>query len=60
MAVFLGWLILHEKVDRFVLTGTVIIIASVVLVTTSKLKRTDAPALQTAEAEIPAVEQGAD
>jgi drug/metabolite transporter (DMT)-like permease len=38
VAVFLGWLILHEPVDGFMLVGTVIIIASVALVNTSKLK----------------------
>jgi drug/metabolite transporter (DMT)-like permease len=38
VAVFLGWLILHEQVDLFMLAGTAIIIASVALVNTSKLK----------------------
>jgi drug/metabolite transporter (DMT)-like permease len=38
IAVFLGWLILREHVDMFMLVGTVIIIASVALVNTSKLK----------------------
>jgi drug/metabolite transporter (DMT)-like permease len=41
IAVFLGWLILREKVDGFMLVGTVIIIASVALVNTSKLKRVE-------------------
>src|SRR5262249_17163060 len=46
VAVFLGWLILHEGVDVFTLIGTVVIIGSVALVNTSKLKRTatEAPA----------------
>jgi drug/metabolite transporter (DMT)-like permease len=39
VAVFLGWIILHEQVDIFMLLGTVIIIASVALVNTSKLKQ---------------------
>lgn len=39
VAVFLGWLLLKERVDVYMLTGTVIIIASVALVNTSKLKR---------------------
>lgn len=39
VAVFLGWLILKEQVDVFMLVGTVIIIGSVALVNTSKLKR---------------------
>jgi drug/metabolite transporter (DMT)-like permease len=38
VAVFLGWLVLHEQVDLFMLAGTAIIIASVALVNTSKLK----------------------
>jgi drug/metabolite transporter (DMT)-like permease len=38
VAVFLGWIILHEQVDIFMLVGTVIIIASVALVNTSRLK----------------------
>src|SRR5579871_6097896 len=39
VAVFLGWIILHEQVDAFMLLGTAIIIASVWLVNTSKLKQ---------------------
>lgn len=39
VAVFLGWIILREQVDVFMLVGTVIIIASVALVNTSKLKQ---------------------
>jgi drug/metabolite transporter (DMT)-like permease len=39
VAVFLGWLVLHEKVDAFMLTGAVIIIAAVALVSGTKLKR---------------------
>jgi drug/metabolite transporter (DMT)-like permease len=39
VAVFLGWVILHEQVDLFMLLGTAIIIASVWLVNTSKLKQ---------------------
>jgi drug/metabolite transporter (DMT)-like permease len=39
VAVFLGWVILHEQVDIFMLLGTAIIIASVWLVNTSKLKQ---------------------
>jgi drug/metabolite transporter (DMT)-like permease len=38
VAVFLGWIILREQVDAFMLVGTVIIIASVWLVNTSRLK----------------------
>ncbi len=39
IAVFLGWLLLKEKVDPYMLVGTVIIIGSVALVNTSKLKQ---------------------
>lgn len=38
VAVFLGWIILREQVDAFMLVGTAIIIASVALVNTSRLK----------------------
>jgi drug/metabolite transporter (DMT)-like permease len=36
VAVFLGWLILSEKVDAYVLAGSAIVVISVVLVTTAK------------------------
>lgn len=37
VAVFLGWLILHESVDAFTLAGAAVIVASVWLVNTSKI-----------------------
>lgn len=37
VAVFLGWLVLHEKVDGFILAGSAIIIAGVALVTSAKV-----------------------
>jgi drug/metabolite transporter (DMT)-like permease len=37
VAVFLGWLILHERIDRYILLGSAIIVASVVLVTSAKV-----------------------
>jgi len=45
VAVLLGWIILREQVDWFMLAGTAIIIASVWLVNSSKLKHqpTDIP-----------------
>jgi drug/metabolite transporter (DMT)-like permease len=50
VAVFLGWLILHEHVDRFILLGSAIVVLSVVLVTSAKVKETTVaaklPALQ--------------
>lgn len=49
VAVFLGWLILHESIDRFILAGSAIIIASVILVTSASVtKKTER--LATAEA----------
>lgn len=37
VAVFLGWLVLHERLDAYIVAGTVIIIAGVALVTTAKV-----------------------
>ena len=39
VALLLGWLLLNEPVDSYMLAGAAIIIGSVVLVNTSKLKR---------------------
>jgi drug/metabolite transporter (DMT)-like permease len=39
VAVFLGWLILHERVDRFILMGSVIVVLSVILVTSAKVSK---------------------
>jgi drug/metabolite transporter (DMT)-like permease len=50
VAVFLGWLVLHEKVDAYILTGSAIVIASVALVTSAKVKT------RTVAEEMPAVE----
>jgi drug/metabolite transporter (DMT)-like permease len=49
VALILGWLILQEHVDIYMLVGTVIIIASVWLVNTSKLKHTPVDTLVTEE-----------
>ncbi len=57
VAVFLGWLILHERVDAFIVAGTIVIVAAVVLVTSSKTKRETESA---ARHELPACEVGAD
>jgi drug/metabolite transporter (DMT)-like permease len=54
VAVFLGWLILHERVDRFILGGSAIVVLSVVLVTSAKVKEREALA------ELPAVEAAGD
>lgn len=39
VAVFLGWLVLHETVDVYILAGSVIIIAAVILVTSEGLMK---------------------
>jgi drug/metabolite transporter (DMT)-like permease len=50
VAVFLGWLVLKEPVDRFILAGSAIIVASVVLVTSAKVRS------RTVAEELPALE----
>jgi drug/metabolite transporter (DMT)-like permease len=35
--VFLGWLVLHETLDRYILIGSAIVVASVILVTSAKV-----------------------
>ncbi len=50
VAVFLGWLVLHERVDLHILGGSAIVIASVILVTSAKVKtRSAAERFATAE-----------
>jgi drug/metabolite transporter (DMT)-like permease len=39
VAVFLGWLILHERIDGFILAGSAVVIASVILVTGASVSR---------------------
>ncbi|HTR68143.1 MAG TPA: EamA family transporter [Terriglobales bacterium] len=50
VAVFLGWLIAHEAVDRYILLGSAIVVASVILVTSAKVTA------KTVAEEMPAVE----
>ncbi|MGC2399348.1 MAG: EamA family transporter [Acidobacteriaceae bacterium] len=38
VAVFLGWLILHERVTGFILAGSAVVVLSVVLVTSAKVR----------------------
>lgn len=38
VAVFLGWMIEHEKVDRYILAGSAIVVIAVVLVTSAKIR----------------------
>ncbi len=40
VAVLLGWLLLHERVDRFIVAGSAIVIAAVALVTRAQRKPT--------------------
>jgi drug/metabolite transporter (DMT)-like permease len=42
VAVFLGWLVLHERLDRFIVMGSVIVVMSVILVTSAKVKEKSA------------------
>lgn len=48
VAVFLGWLVLHEKVDSYILAGSAIIIAAVVLVTSAGVSRKPSDQLEMA------------
>jgi drug/metabolite transporter (DMT)-like permease len=43
VAVFLGWLVLHERITGYILAGSAIIVAAVALVTGAKLKPALAP-----------------
>ncbi len=55
VAVFLGWIVLHERVDAYILAGTAIVVISVALVTQAKVtSRADR------EESLPACEASAD
>jgi drug/metabolite transporter (DMT)-like permease len=54
VAVFLGWLVLHERIDRYILMGSAIIVASVALVTSAKVSS------RVAQRDLAAVESSAD
>jgi len=54
VAVFLGWLVLHERIDGYILAGSAIVIASVILVTSAEVTR------KAALGELPAVETTGD
>jgi len=54
VAVFLGWLVLHEQLDRYILMGSAIVVVSVILVTSAKVTA------KTVAEEIPAVETAGD
>jgi len=53
VAVFLGWLILHEPINGYILAGSAIVIASVILVTSAQVTKR-------APLEMPAVEATGD
>ena len=38
VAVFLGWLVLHERIDGYIVTGSAIIVIAVSLVTRAEVK----------------------
>jgi drug/metabolite transporter (DMT)-like permease len=54
VAVFLGWLVLHERIDEFIILGSAVIICAVVLVTSARVHT------RAAAEELPAVEATAD
>ncbi len=54
VAVFLGWLVLHERIDRFIVLGSAVVVASVVLVTSAKIRT------RTVAEELPPVEAAGD
>lgn len=54
VAVFLGWLVLKESVNGYILTGSAVVIASVILVTSAKVQS------RTVAEEMPAVEAAGD
>ena len=50
VAVFLGWLVLGETIDRYILAGSAIVIASVILVTSASVTKKNNQPLVSAEA----------
>lgn len=54
VAVILGWLILHERVDAYILAGTTVVVLSVILVTSAKVRQ------KPIAEELPAVEAAGD
>jgi drug/metabolite transporter (DMT)-like permease len=51
VAVFLGWLVLHERVDRFIVAGSIVVILAVILVTSAEVE-------EKTDAKLPVVETG--
>jgi drug/metabolite transporter (DMT)-like permease len=50
IAVFLGWLVLHERIDEFIAAGSAIVVLSVILVTSAEVKETAQENVSVAEA----------
>ena len=48
VAVFLGWLILHEKIDGYILAGSAVVIASVVLVSGASVTKKQSQPVESA------------
>ncbi len=49
VAVFLGWLVLHERVNGYILAGSATVIASVILVTSAQVISRESRSIATAE-----------
>ena len=54
VAVFLGWLVLHEPIDRYILAGSAVVITAVALVTSAQVKT------RPASGQVAAIESAAD
>jgi drug/metabolite transporter (DMT)-like permease len=54
VAVFLGWLVLRERVDAYILAGSAVVVASVVLVTSAQVTK------KSVAEQMPTVETAAD
>ncbi|MBZ5522027.1 MAG: EamA family transporter [Acidobacteriia bacterium] len=60
VALYLGWFFLNEKIDGFMLTGTVVIIAAVAIVNASRLKSVRKEEAPLSEPSLPLVEAAGD
>ncbi len=60
VAVYLGWLVMNEKIDGYMLIGTAVILGAVALVNSSKLKAEHTLLKMDAERDLTAAKVGAD
>jgi drug/metabolite transporter (DMT)-like permease len=60
VAVFLGWLILSEQITGYILAGTVIVVASVALVTGAQNVKREPAATSAEKCELPECEPASD